>query len=255
MRHSSLKKQCGDTAKLEPVAKDSIERVSSDEKDLNQSKKTATKSPTTTKLAANSSLVTVHNINNRKIHTCIRCGLEFTSANSVFRHQEKSCLRVRVICLKTSVAQQAKEITSSKKKCPICSCIFFSTHRVSIHIYKHHRNLLGSALTPPSAEAKRLHEIQLKKLHDTNEQQLEGNEEDEIDALVNPDEDEDDQVEYLDEDQTGPTKAKSNDLNYSLVDECYSLPTQGLAHDSMDHSIESPIDTVMNEESKLNSTF
>jgi uncharacterized C2H2 Zn-finger protein len=53
---------------------------------------------------------------------------------------------------------------ASKKKCPICSCIFYSTHRVSIHIYKHHKNLLGSALQPPSAEAKRLNDIQLKKV-------------------------------------------------------------------------------------------
>ena len=111
------------------------------------------------------SLVSVHNINNRKIYTCERCGLEFTSANSVFRHQEKSCLRVRVINLKPgSKAEASLFSVASKKKCPICSCIFYSTHRVSIHIYKHHKNLLGSALQPPSAEAKRLNDIQLKKV-------------------------------------------------------------------------------------------
>lgn len=109
----------------------------------------------------NMSLVSVKTLNNRKIHTCVRCGLEFTSANSVFRHQEKSCLRVRVINLK---ANQVNKDQQNKNKCPICSCIFYSTHRVSIHIYKHHRNLLGSALKPPSSEAKRLHEIQLKKV-------------------------------------------------------------------------------------------
>ena len=114
-----------------------------------------------------SSLVTVRVCNNRKIHTCEKCGLEFTSANSVSRHQEKSCLRVRVINLKSSNASsssktQQKE-ASNKKKCPICSSIFFNTHRVSIHIYKHHKNLLGSAVTPPNDEAKRLQELQLVK--------------------------------------------------------------------------------------------
>lgn len=112
------------------------------------------------------SLVSVQSINNRKIHTCERCGLEFTSANSVFRHQEKSCLRVRVINLKPAGETTNQSSLTSKKKCPICSCIFYSTHRVSIHIYKHHKNLLGSALQPPSAEAKRLNDIQLKKVID-----------------------------------------------------------------------------------------
>lgn len=110
------------------------------------------------------SLVSVQNINNRKIHTCERCGLEFTSANSVFRHQEKSCLRVRVINLKSGGETCSQSSLTSKKKCPICSCIFYSTHRVSIHIYKHHKNLLGSALQPPSSEAKHLNDIQMKKV-------------------------------------------------------------------------------------------
>ena len=112
------------------------------------------------------SLVTVRVCNNRKIHTCEKCGLEFTSANSVSRHQEKSCLRVRVINLKSNASASSKtqqKEASNKKKCPICSSIFFNTHRVSIHIYKHHKNLLGSAATPPNDEAKRLQELQLVK--------------------------------------------------------------------------------------------
>ncbi len=120
----------------------------------------------------NMSLVTVRNLGNRKIHTCVRCGLEFTSANSVFRHQEKSCLRVRVINLKPS----GKEASSSKNKCPICSCLFYSTHRLSIHIYKHHKNLLGAASQPATAEARRLNEIQLKKLESEGDEQLEADE-------------------------------------------------------------------------------
>ena len=114
-----------------------------------------------TKRSKLQNLVTVHCLNNKKYHTCVRCGLEFTSANSVFRHQEKSCLRVRVINLKPT---SENNLSVNKKKCPICSCSFYSTHRVSIHIYKHHRNLLGSALKPPSNDAKRLHEIQLRKV-------------------------------------------------------------------------------------------
>ena len=101
--------------------------------------------------------------NNRKIHTCTRCSLEFTSANSVFRHQEKSCLRVRVINIKPHT--QNKETMLTKKKCPICGSNFYNTHKVSIHIYKHHRNLLGAALQPPVPEAKRLHDIQLRKVN------------------------------------------------------------------------------------------
>jgi hypothetical protein len=109
------------------------------------------------------SLITVRVCNNRKIHVCEKCGLEFTSGNSVLRHQEKSCLRVRVINLKSSSKGQQKEAIL-KKKCPICSSIFFNTHRLSIHIYKHHRNLLGNANKPPTSDARRLNEIQLKKL-------------------------------------------------------------------------------------------
>ena len=55
--------------------------------------------------------------------------------------------------------------------------------------------------------------------------------EEEEEALVNPDEDDDNQVKYLDENQSAPPKAKSTDLNYSPVDKCYSLLTQGLTHD------------------------
>ena len=115
-------------------------------------------------LQKDQSLVTVSTQNNRKIHTCTKCSLEFTSANSVFRHQEKSCLRVRVINIKP-VNIQNKETMLTKKKCPICGSNFYNTHKVSIHIYKHHRNLLGSALKEPVPEAKRLHDIQLKKVN------------------------------------------------------------------------------------------
>lgn len=133
--------------------------------ELNESPSKNSDDPDSKKIKPqNASLVTVKSLNNRKIHTCLRCGLEFTSANSVFRHQEKSCLRVRVINLKSNKNENKQELTS-KKKCPICSCTFFNTHRLSIHIYKHHRNLLGSALQAPTAEAKRLNEIQLKKFN------------------------------------------------------------------------------------------
>ena len=108
-------------------------------------------------------MISVRMCNNRKLHSCEKCGLEFTSGNSVLRHQEKSCLRVRVINLKTSGAKDG----AVKKKCPICSSIFFNTHRLSIHIYKHHKNLLGSARQPPSADARRLNELQLKKIKST----------------------------------------------------------------------------------------
>jgi len=76
-----------------------------------------------------------YNFNLRRFHSCDKCGLEFTSANSVMRHKEKSCLRVKV----------------NDKNCPICSATFSNTHRLSIHIYKHHRTYLGSASLPPVA--------------------------------------------------------------------------------------------------------
>ena len=103
--------------------------------------------------------------NSRRMHSCEKCGLEFTSANSVFRHQEKSCLRVKVINIK-STKSLSNKVLLTKKKCPICAAVFFNTHRVSIHIYKHHRNLLGSASLPASNEAKRLNEMQLSKTTD-----------------------------------------------------------------------------------------
>lgn len=108
--------------------------------------------------AINNKLVRIELIEgDRKIYVCAKCGLEFTSPNSVIRHQEKSCLRVCVINLKLAANHQ------HTRMCPICSCVFNNTHRLSVHIYKYHRSLLGSATTPPSGEAKRLHEIQLKK--------------------------------------------------------------------------------------------
>ena len=63
----------------------------------------------------------------------------------------------------TTTAAESSE-NAVKKKCPICSSTFFNTHRLSIHIYKHHRNLLGSVHKPPTAEALRLNELQLRKL-------------------------------------------------------------------------------------------
>ena len=107
-----------------------------------------------------SSLVTVNVVNNKRIHTCDKCGLEFTSSNSVHRHQERSCLRIKIISIKSPSKSRGE---SNIKKCPICSCIFYSTHRVSIHIYKNHRNLLGSASNPPSQEAHRLYQIEMQK--------------------------------------------------------------------------------------------
>ena len=109
-------------------------------------------------------MITIRTINERKLHVCEKCGLEFTSGNSVLRHQEKSCLRVRVINLKSSSSSAKGQLKDAKKKCPICSSIFFNTHRLSIHIYKHHRNLLGSAKQAPSSEARRLNELQLRKV-------------------------------------------------------------------------------------------
>jgi hypothetical protein len=112
-------------------------------------------------------LVSVRLENNRKIHTCEKCGLEFTSANSVSRHQEKSCLRLKAINLPTTTLSKGQQKEGYiRKKCPICSAFFNNTHRLSIHIFKHHKNLLGSACKPPSNEAKRLYEIQLRKTHE-----------------------------------------------------------------------------------------
>lgn len=121
----------------------------------------------------NSKMISTRIVNNRKVHSCEKCGLEFTSTNSVVRHQEKSCLRVKVISLeKSSSSSKSSDnnnelasgmVNGGKKKCPICSSVFFNTHRLSIHIFKHHRNLLGSAHQPPTREARRLYEKQLAK--------------------------------------------------------------------------------------------
>lgn len=118
----------------------------------------------------NSKMISTRIVNNRKVHSCEKCGLEFTSTNSVVRHQEKSCLRVKVISLEKSSKNDNTNnelvsgmVNGGKKKCPICSSVFFNTHRLSIHIFKHHRNLLGSAHQPPTREARRLYEKQLAK--------------------------------------------------------------------------------------------
>ena len=75
---------------------------------------------------------------------------------------------------------KGREASSTKNKCPICSCLFYSTHRLSIHIYKHHKNLLGSASLPPSAEARRLNEVQLKRLEAEGDEMGEAEESDGI---------------------------------------------------------------------------
>lgn len=98
-------------------------------------------------------LVTTMNNCNRKIYECEKCALEFTSSNSVIRHQEKSCLRVKVINLTTELSIDNEVHVINKKKCPICNAVFLNTHRLSIHIYKHHGSLLGSASLPPATEA------------------------------------------------------------------------------------------------------
>jgi DNA repair exonuclease SbcCD ATPase subunit len=158
-----------------------------------------------------SSMITVRMSNNRKLHVCEKCDLEFTSGNSVLRHQEKSCLRVRIINLASIKSQQQQETTSTagsfKKKCPICSSIFFNTHRLSIHIYKHHRNLLGSANQPPTHEAKRLNEIQLKKLV-KKESKVEEEVEDEADEEEEEEDDEEGEEELEEE---GMSHVESSD--------------------------------------------
>lgn len=110
-----------------------------------------------------SEFMSVKVVNNKKIHTCDKCDLEFTSSNSVTRHQEKSCLRVKVISFesKSRAKSKAGEI---KKKCPICGFVFSNTHQLSIHIYRQHKSLLGSASEPPADEAVRLNQEQVKKL-------------------------------------------------------------------------------------------
>ena len=125
--------------------------------------------PKSSSSKAKFNFVTVRTLSNgRKLHTCDKCGLEFTSPNSVIRHQEKSCLRVKVISV--PVFKNGEE-QGCKKKCPICSSTFFNTHRLSIHIYKHHKNLLGSVHSAPSGEAQRLHEMQLKKLQQASSEE------------------------------------------------------------------------------------
>ena len=52
--------------------------------------------------------------NNRKIFSCDKCGLEFTSPNSVVRHQEKSCLRVKVIIKFLSIYSKIKFLFNLK---------------------------------------------------------------------------------------------------------------------------------------------
>ena len=107
-------------------------------------------------------------VNNKKVHTCDKCDLEFTSSNSVTRHQEKSCLRVKVISCESKSKARSKT-GEIKKKCPICGYVFSNTHQLSIHIYRQHKSLLGSASTPPSDEAVRLNQLQVNKSLDQTE--------------------------------------------------------------------------------------
>jgi uncharacterized C2H2 Zn-finger protein len=96
-------------------------------------------------------------------HQCIKCGLEFTSVNSVTRHQLKSCLRIRV--LTADDLKNSKLFDSNKMNnfgCGICGALFHNTHQLSIHIYKYHRSLLGPADEEVSSEARRLNRIQIE---------------------------------------------------------------------------------------------
>jgi vacuolar-type H+-ATPase subunit I/STV1 len=88
-----------------------------------------------------------------------------------------------------------------KKRCPMCSGVFFNTHRLSIHIYKHHRALLGSVHKAASSEALRLYELQLRKLGVTgvqeSEEQIE--DDDDEDEVNGEDGDEEGDLEYDEE--------------------------------------------------------
>lgn len=170
-------------------------------------------------------LIGMRMINNRKVYTCDKCDLEFTSTNSVVRHQEKSCLRVRVISLPPS-ALNAKDERTTRKKCPICSSTFYNTHRLSIHIYKHHRNLLGSASQSPTLEAKRRYEKQLAKLKaktvdaqdDDDDDNDDGDDEAENENRTddNTDHDEDDEHDDHDEKEDKVCHVFGNSKNFKI---------------------------------------
>lgn len=156
-------------------------------------------------------LITVRTLsNNRKLYICEKCGLEFSAPNSVVRHQEKSCLRVKVI----NVAPSRSNPDMIKKKCPICSSTFTTTHRLSIHIIKHHKNLLGSVHKMPSSEAVRLNEMQLKKL---SEDPADDDEEDEHG---------DDETEEIIEDENEDAEESSATANSILSEESASTSSQ-----------------------------
>lgn len=151
---------------------------------------------------------------------------------------------MRVINLNSNEDQREK--VDTKKKCPICSCIFYSTHRVSIHIYKHHRNLLGPALQPPSSDAKRLHEIQLKKANKLkcNESSVECE-----DGALEVYEDSNLEVDELGE-LNGDSKTTEK------IQPELNLSTVSLAHAAIDLvKITSDDEPLTNNVSKLNSTF
>jgi hypothetical protein len=93
---------------------------------------------------------------------CEVCGLVFTSANSVVRHREKSCVGMPIVNIPSNDA------SNPKKKCPICQRIFFNTHSISIHIQKHHGAELGLAGSKPSV-AKNDH----KQVQETTDNQVE----------------------------------------------------------------------------------
>ena len=95
----------------------------------------------------NDSLKNSHFNKSQQQFKCEKCGLEFTSANSVTRHQDKSCLRIHILNLDNNTI-----------KCPICGQLYPSTHHISIHISKYHGSLLGSSTMPPSEEAKKMYE-------------------------------------------------------------------------------------------------
>ncbi|CAF0874058.1 unnamed protein product [Brachionus calyciflorus] len=140
--------------------------------------KTEMSSPevTPSKKELKSEFMSVKIVNNRKVHICDKCNLEFTSGNSVSRHQEKSCLRLKVINIeaKSKTKNKPGEV---KKKCPICGFIFTNTHQLSIHIYRQHKGLLGNAHDPPLAEAKHFNDDIVKREEEfDDEDDVENNE-------------------------------------------------------------------------------
>lgn len=58
-----------------------------------------------------------------EVYPCDKCGIEFTTKNNVYRHQEKSCIRLQIINTITSIKVENRTQVVTKKKCPICSAV------------------------------------------------------------------------------------------------------------------------------------